>query len=172
MQRVKRRETGVKRREKGEEKRKNGERRAQEGIERGRGKGENEEEIKKKDGRKKNGNGERGRKCTMKWGSEKGEEKNEKGERKREKEKEIMPSGKVLTEERESNLEGKERGNDGGDLKIIEEKGDDRRIWRMEAGLEDERKNYDLKRGMWKYVIIERLNMYSVYKKRVLTRTQ
>jgi hypothetical protein len=48
----------------------------------------------------------------------------------KEKGKEIMPSGKVLTEERESNLEGKERGNDGGDLKITEEKGDDRRIWR------------------------------------------
>jgi hypothetical protein len=62
----------------------------------------------------------------------------------REKGREIMPRAKVLTEEREINLEGKERGNDGGDLK---ENGDDRRIWRKEAGGGDERKELRSKKG-------------------------
>jgi hypothetical protein len=75
---------------------------------------------------------------------------NEQGERRMGKEKEIKPSGKVLTEERESNLEGKERGNDGGDLKITEEKGEDRRIWRKEAGEETEERIAILKWEMRK----------------------
>jgi hypothetical protein len=69
-----------------------------------------------------------------------------------------MRSGKVLTEERESNLEGKERGNEGEDLKITEEKGEDRRIWRMEAGEVDKRKELRSKKGKWGSIMTENIN--------------
>jgi hypothetical protein len=67
---------------------------------------------------------------------------NEQGERRREKEKEIMPSGKVLTEERESNLEGKERGHEENE-KLLRRK---EMTGELEAGGGDERKNCDLKK--------------------------